>query len=299
MGTKVNGSLAVNESSNLRSLSRKLMLDRDGFVQLSIVLTHLAGVQLTTDEKDRALMANRISPIMIKHGFQSYAEYLQVIGKGDPVIVKEFVSVMTTHTTQFFREREQIDFFIKHVPAYIKKKKKEMDLSLRIWCAACSTGQEAYTIALILHKVIPDYTNWDIKFLATDIDLEALKRAASGRYSDTEIASLPKEYRLGSTIRNQTEGTDSYQIHPKICSSIRFAPFNLLERVYPFQHPFDFIFCRNVLYYFGELYSQRIVKRLEAALVPQGCLYLGANESSYVKSGNLERIGPAVYLKKT
>lgn len=299
MGTKLFANLQKPTShGDIQALSRQLAGDKEGFNQLSILLGHLAGVRLTHVDKDYALMANRIAPILVAHGIKDYKTYIKYIGQGNPKVIEEFVSVMTTHTTQFFREEVQIQHFIDLLPGYLKAKKDAFDLELRVWCAACSTGQEAYTLALILHDVIPNIQSWRIKFLATDIDVTALGRASRGQYSKAEIVSLPEKYQ--KKFLQPVLGTrgEQFQIAPDVVSHIRFAPLNLLDREYPFQHRFDFVFCRNVLYYFGQFDSETIVNKIEKVLSPKGYLYVGANESAYVKNSHLSRIGPAAYIKK-
>jgi chemotaxis protein methyltransferase CheR len=286
-------------SEDLQTLAYRLAADHHGFNQLSILLSHLTGVRLENIEKNYSLMSNRICPILISHGLKSYEEYLTLIGQGPPEVVTEFISVMTTHTTQFFREIVQIEEFQKTIPKVAQEKKTTLNTELRLWCAAASTGQEPYSLALALLESFNFSKSWTIKFLATDIDLAALEKAAKGQYSRTEIATLPQNYR--STYTREVIGSNGelFQIDRKLQSMIQFAPLNLLERHYPFKKLFDFIFCRNVLYYFGQMDAEKIVQKMTDALAPGGHLIVGTNESSYIKVPNLERIGTAFYRKKS
>lgn len=286
---------------DIQAFVREISSDRDGFNQLAILLTHLTGVRLTNLEKDYALMANRIYPILKTHGLTTYADYLRLIGQGNPAIIQEFVSVMTTHTTQFFRQEEQISQFVNTLPGYLRSKGISRSRELRIWCAACSTGQEAYSLLFSLREAMTELSHWEVKFLATDIDMTALERAAEGQYTNSEILSLPERYRklyLNPVQGNlQVRGQELFEIAPEMRASIRFAPHNLLDRNYPFKHQFDFIFCRNVLYYFGQVEASNSIQRIETVLAPGGYLFVGANESGYVRLPNMERIGPAIYRK--
>jgi len=289
-----------NVLEGIQTLNRNLLADQNGFARLSNLLTQLTGIHLPSTNKNQALMANRLSSIISNHGLHSYDEYFRVIGNGNKQIQDEFISALTTHTTQFFRESPQISLFKEILPDYLKYKEKKQQFEIRLWCAASSTGQEPYTLAMTLREVLPisDFSKWNIKMLATDIDPRSLEYAAQGKYTKSEIASLPEQHRKTYVTEVNTNGETHYQMDPRLQSMIRFARLNLLDNTYPFKHSFDFIFCRNVLIYFDEAMGMNVVRKMEAALAVEGYLFIGASESGYMKLKSLQQVLPSSYQKK-
>lgn len=273
-----------------------LQNDHSGFSALSDVLKKLSGINLPLNPKNCCLMACRLAPILRTKNLDSYQRYLQYILSAGDQARQEFVSALTTNTTHFFREPRHFDLLKLKLPELLKIKEKNPNREIRIWCSASSTGQEAYTLAMTLLESIPNISNWNIKFLATDIDQDVLEKASNGIYNSNEVESIPPLYRQ-KYFQKVADGGDYYQVKPQLRRIIQFAPFNLLSEKYPFRYPFDIIFCRNVLIYFDLKSSQQVVNKLSAALSLSGYLFLGHSESGAMKSPLLSQIGPASYQK--
>ncbi len=292
-------SYLTNVFEEMRHLNRDLMNDQVGFMRLSNYLGQLTGVSLPSNLKNHALMANRVGSILKTLKIKKYTEYFNILQQGDPRLINEFISALTTHTTHFFREVAQLDLFKKILIEYIKSKEKSSQTEIRIWCAAASTGQEPYSLAIIVKEVLAlqPFSRWNVKILATDIDLASLEYAAKGVYTPNDISSLPAEFQHYLSEK-KTKDISFYRIDQKLKSMIRFAPLNLMDVHYPFQNKFDFIFCRNVLIYFEDAVSTKIIGRFEDALSFGGHLIVGASESGYIKKCTLTQLAPSVYIKK-
>ena len=289
-----------NVLEGIQTLNRNLLADQNGFARLSNLLTQLTGIHLPSTNKNQALMANRLSSIISNHGLHSYDEYFRVIGNGNKQIQDEFISALTTHTTQFFRESPQISLFKEILPDYLKYKEKKQQFEIRLWCAASSTGQEPYTLAMTLREVLPisDFSKWNIKMLATDISSKVLKEAYQGVYSQDKVKTVNSVLLERYFDGERSNKGKTYQVKDELKRLIVFRRLNLMDEVYPFKGPFDFIFCRNVLIYFDLPTQQNIIAKLLKYLAPGGYLFTSHSENipSAFRS-QVDTLAPAVYRK--
>lgn len=288
-----------SETSNLHDIQKLLaglQADTTGFAEMARILKQHAGINLVLNEKNLTLMATRLVSTLQSYGCLTYWDYLRKL-QDHPTHVDELISAMTTNTTQFFRESVHFDFLKSQIVQMVREKQRSTQNELRIWCSAASTGQEIYTILMVLLSAIENPNLIQLQVLATDIDLEVLETASAGVYSQGEVEAVPEAYlqRYFDTIKTGT--TTKFRIKREVRSLIRFAPFNLLTEDYPFQFPFDVIFCRNVLIYFDRATGERVVDRLGAHLRPGGLLFLGHSETGLMKSKDLKTVSSAAYQK--
>lgn len=210
-------------------------------------------------------MKRRIDTLITKNSISNYKEYVALIKK-DPEKFEQFVNFLTINVSEFYRNPEQWQILDKEVfPALVQKFGK----NLKIWSAACSTGDEPYSLVMALSKHIP--LN-QIKIIATDIDKQVLDKARLGLYNEKSITSVPEEFKkkyfkkIGS----------SYQIADEIKRQVEFKEHNLLKDSYP--SGCHLIVCRNVLIYFTEEAKEDIYKKFNAALAKDGVLFIGSTE---------------------
>lgn len=272
--------------------------DVEGFKRIAALIKTLSGINLPTNEKNRILMASRLAEVLRSKGLTNYDQYFQVLQRQDRSDIAQLIEAMTTNTTDFFRENIHFDILSTLLPQIIREKQKTGSLELRILCLPCSTGQEPYSIAMMVSEAIPNLMAWNIKFLSADIDEEVLQRAAVGTYSETEARMVPpllrhKYFRPIPGARNA-----QLQVQPALKRMITFARFNLMDDPYPFKHPFDIIFCRNVLIYFERDTAVKVVNKLCRALRPGGYLFLGHSEVGIVGNELMTTIASAVYQRK-
>lgn len=276
---------ALNDFEDIK-LSDKM------FTKFAEHMYQLAGVDLPLTPKNHALIRNRIVKLLRRHSLKSYEEYWTMIEKGGSELTSEFISALTTNMTSFYRESNHFEFLAQVLPELHKK----FGNDIRLWCCAASTGQEPYTIAMTACEAMGDQYK-KIRLLATDIDLQVLKKASVGTYEEREMQGLPPVQRTKYFEKTKVQGDEFYRAKDQIHDMIRFAPFNLMNPKYEFQHQFHVIFCRNVLIYFDEQTTKKVIDNLTSCLAPGGYLILGHSESGNVKHVNLKPLSRAVYQK--
>ncbi|WP_413289866.1 CheR family methyltransferase [Bdellovibrio sp. HCB337] len=256
----------------------------------------IAGVDLPFSPKNHALLRNRLIKILRRRSLTSYEQYWDLVQTGTDEVMNEFVSALTTNMTSFFRESAHFDFLGKILPEQFGKVPE-----LRIWCCAASTGQEPYTIAMTVRDSLPESQVARTKILATDIDNQVLKKASIGKYDEKDMQGLDSARRLKyfSKVKSTDKktGEDLFQAGDDIHKLIRFANFNLMNETYVFQNKFHIVFCRNVLIYFDEATTKKVISNLANVVAPGGYLILGHSESGNVKHANLKPLSRAIYQK--
>jgi len=193
---------------------------------------------------------------------------------------RELLNLLTVNHTYFFRNEPQFKALKEKIlPEIIESKlnQKSERPSLRIWSAGCSTGEEPYTIAMIIDELIPDRQNWDIQILATDASVRVLDEAAQGVYGTAAMRLTPREYRDKYFDVLQIEKLEKYKIHDGIKQLVKFGFFNLMDTSYP--QGYDVIFCRNVVIYFDTQTVVNVMHKIYESLNPQGYLLIGYSES--------------------
>lgn len=230
-------------------------------------------------------MKRRIDTLIAKNGVKEYDKYVATL-KTDKVRFEEFVNYLTINVSEFYRNRDQWELLDKEIiPELIAKFGK----NLKIWSAACSTGDEPYSLVMALSRHLPLS---QIKILATDIDKQVIAKAKTGLYNEKSIASVPQDLKK----KYFTQVGPSFQISDEIKSRVEFKEHNLLQDAYPSDC--NLIVCRNVLIYFTEEAKEEIYRKFERALKPGGILFIGSTEQiiNYKETG-YERKNSFFYLK--
>jgi chemotaxis protein methyltransferase CheR len=279
------------------NLHEKLQLDDKGYRVLADALRQLSGIHMPVNQKNMTLMACRLAPLFRELKIDSYQVYLQRLRTKNPVFLQEFVGALTTNTTEFFREAQHFDLFPQVVSSLLTQKRDQNKQEIRVWCAAASTGQEPYTILMTLLEALPNAVSWKLRFLATDIDREALQRAANGVYKATELKNVNEPLQKKYFTIQEPGPNPIHRVKKSLKENIRFAEFNLTTNPYPFQFPFDIVFCRNVLIYFETEMGREIVNRIVESMAVGGFLFVGHSETGMVRSNKLKMEANAVYKR--
>jgi chemotaxis protein methyltransferase CheR len=232
-----------------------------------------SGLALTPEK--RYLVESRLGPVCRRFEIDNLSELLAGLRNGrDADLERAVIEAMTTNETFFFRDRTPFDLFRDVLlPRYLKNRASSRHL--RIWCAAASSGQEPYSLAMMLSEAAARLIGWRVEILATDISTEVLDRAKSGLYSQFEVQrGLP----IQLLLKYFTQVGDQWQIAPQIRSMVEFRPANLIKD-FSALGTFDIIYCRNVLIYFDAPTKTDVMRRLANALSPDGALLLGAAET--------------------
>ncbi len=272
---------------------QRLSGDEHGYHKLAAWLKSQAGIHMPPTPKNFTLMASRLSKIMSKLGIDSYAQLYQKLQQGDRDVQKAFIEALTTNKTEFFREAHHFEI-LPGIAQNLLKRKGE----LRIWCAAASRGHEPYSILFTLLESGLDPFKHRLKFLASDIDQTVLAEASKGVYRAEEVTDVPGSMRDRYMVKMRDTGRgDRWMVRDELRQLITFAPFNLVEFPYSFQHKFDIIFCRNVLIYFDRDTVTRVKEHLAQVLAPDGYLFIGHSETGSARVSTLQTIEAAVFKK--
>lgn len=286
---------ALKTSVNTKKVNfDTLVKDVVGFEKLSVYLKKIAGISLSTNEKSRSLMASRLMRVISDLDLSNYDEYISYLKNSGANATQQFVSALTTNTTQFFRESLHFDVLKNHLDELFNIVTSRHNKELRVWCAAASRGQEPYSILMsILSKKA--VTPQSVRLLASDIDIEVLSDAARGVYSKVELENVSNETRL--RFFKQLANRQNFQVKHELRDRISFSVFNLVYGQYSFSQKFDVIFCRNVLIYFEKQVAEKVIEKLVQQLRIGGLLFVGHCETGFVQAKNLKVIAHAVYEK--
>lgn len=262
------------------------------FIKLASYIKKNYGISISGQKKE--ILNARLAYVLSQNGFKSYTEFIGKLNDDKSgELAAMLVNKITTNHTYFMREKDHFYFFRDQVLPYLEKTVTDRDL--RIWCAACSTGEESYTLEMILSEYFEKHLmSWDTKVLATDISEQVLKEAAAGIYSADRLSVLPPEWI--SKYFTRLNG-DSYKVVDRIRNNVIYRKFNLIEQRYPFKKKFHVIFCRNVMIYFSNETKVWLVNRLYDILEPGGYLFIGHSEFIAKEESPFQYIMPAVYRK--
>ncbi|MDR1612524.1 MAG: chemotaxis protein CheR [Planctomycetota bacterium] len=278
----------------LESLGIELIPERE-FRELAAIISRHFGIKVGKNKL--TLVTGRIHPIMERHGFDSYGDYVQALKEDqNGNLLSELANHISTNHTGFYREDAHFAVLMKKVlPDIVARKNRMHDRDLRVWCAACSTGEEAYTIQFCLLKHFGiDYKGWRAGVLATDLSTAALDKAKAGRYAAQRVGDVPPDI-LARYFHRVDE--DTYEVAAAVRSEVTFRRLNLTRRDFPLKKQFDIIFCRNVMIYFDPPTRRALVEKFRNWLEDGGYLFIGHSESISWTADSLRYIAPSVYAK--
>lgn len=250
----------------------------DEFERLSDFIYRKSGIRF--EPKKIYFVVKRVEKRMDALAIKTFTEYLRYLrfSDRDGREFQSLIDLLTVNETYFFRDFPQLQTFAEHcLPDVVNKKLSCKDMTLRIWSAGCSTGEEPYTLSIILYEMLDDIKDWNVEILASDIDRRALERAKRGVYDRRSIKDVPSEY-LNRYFLAHSNG--SFVIGEEAKSVVKFEHLNLSDRmVLRKWRGFDFIFCRNVLIYFDDVSRKQVVDHFYIALNRGGYIFLGSSES--------------------
>ncbi len=258
-----------------------------------------AGINLMEGKKE--LMRTRLSKRMraLKfHDFKTYFSYVMNDSTGDELIF--LLDALSTNLTSFFREPQHFQYMAKELlPRWEQQRKAQHSHRLRIWSAACSSGEEPYTIAMVALEKSPYFAQGgDFKILATDLSTKVLNMAQTGNYGPERIKDIPAAYVKKFMTRTETaKGDKMYRMNDSVKKIISFRRFNLMDPL-PFKGPVDLIFCRNVMIYFDKETIGKLVEKYYNVLGKGGVLFIGHSESLSGLKHPFKYVGPCIYLKE-
>lgn len=262
------------------------------FRRISMFLKDRYGIDMTHKKE---IMDGRLSNMIRIRGFDSYDAYMNALMQDSSgEMEKELVNLLSTNHTYFMREFEHFEYMKKVVLPYLRKE-EENTQDLRIWCGAASSGEEPYTLAMLLLDFFGlEHDKWDTTVLATDISTEVLQSAVRGVYKKEQIAELPDNWKR--RFFKPVEDGEYFAVTDELKKEVLFRQFNLMDD-FPFRKKLHVIFLRNVMIYFDRPTKQSLIKKLYDVLEPGGYLFVGRTET--IEKGNVpfELVEPSIFRK--
>jgi len=273
--------------------TREFEFNDADFQALRTLVKQMTGINLA--ESKRELVYGRVSRRLRALNLTSFGAYRQLLQSGDGSELVAFCNALTTNLTAFFRESHHFDYLRDEVLTPLREAGRRRD-RIRIWSSACSSGEEPYSIAMTIAETIPDWAQWDIKILATDLDSDILARAQRGRYAADRLRGMDPG-RVGKFFKEIKEGGEtSYQITPEFERLITFKQINLMHDL-PMTGPLNVIFCRNVIIYFDKETQRELFTRIARLQRPSHLLFLGHSETLFKVSDEYSLIGKTIYRR--
>lgn len=269
-----------------------LTISNQDFNRLVTFMKGSYGIDLS---KKQQLITGRLSRTIMGMGFSSFTDYVDHILKNkNPQDIEILINKLTTNYTFFMREKTHFDFFKDTILPWLEQTKKNKVLS--IWSAGCSSGEEPYTISMILKEYFGARgSSWDTRVLATDISQRVLATAQNAVYEEESLQELPPGW--AKKYFRKSKETGLYTVAPEIKSNVIFRTFNLMDPI-QFRLKFDVIFCRNVMIYFDGPTKEALVERFYNASIPGAYLLIGHSEGLNKATNPYTYIMPATYRKK-
>lgn len=245
----------------------------EDFEFIAALLKERSGLVLSSDKT--YLLESRLIPVARKRGLKGLDDLVDTIRRTHPEpLIRDVTDAMTTNESFFFRDTKPFDLFRDNVLPHLLAGRADKKF-FRIWCAAASTGQEPYSLAIILREQAAKLVGWKYEIIGTDLSREVLERAKSGLYSQFEVQrGLPIQF----LVKYFEKKEDQWQIKPEIRGMVQYRELNLLHDLKPLG-TFDVVFCRNVLIYFDQPTKGRILENISKLMPQDGMLFLGGAET--------------------
>jgi len=271
-----------------------VVLDRARFVRFADLVTATLGIKMPAAKV--TLLENRLRGRMRQLGISSldaYEEYLFRSAQSSEELV-HFCDVVTTNKTDFFREPQHFEFLRNRALPSLASERPGAEL--RVWCAGCSSGQEAYTLAMVTSEFAEQHGR-RFSILATDISTRMLAQGKKAVYPESLVDPIPLELRKKYLLRSKDRRQALVRIVPELRRAVSFERLNFMDRDYRRRGVYDAIFFRNVMIYFDKTTQEAVVNRLAQSLTPGGYLFIGLSESLVGARVPLATVGPAILRK--
>lgn len=267
------------------------MITDQEFQRIVSYVKRKSGINLS---EKKVLVQGRLDNYMQRNGYSSYHEFMDLVEKfPNGPEAEDLLNSLTTNHTYFWREYEQFLYLKQKVFPELKRH-TDSTKDWRIWCAASSTGEEPYTLAMLCMDFLGlEHPDWDTTILATDIDTKVLEKAVKGIYMKNSVEQLPQQYvrRFFRPINQE-----QYQVKEELKKQVLFRQFNLMNQL-PFRKPLHVVFIRNVMIYFDESTKEKLLENIYEKMVPGGYLFIGSTESISQSNTKFRYVRPSIYRK--
>ena len=268
------------------------------FEKFKKLIVEKSGINLTNQKKEllKSRLAKRLRALDMKD-FSEYYNYLTNNDSAGSELVL-MLDCISTNKTEFFRENQHFEYLRNTIlPELVVNKKVKGEHTFRVWSAGCSSGEEPYTLAIVLSEFLNPIASWDVKILATDISTKVLLKAKEGVYEKEKVNTVPLNLLQKYFEKDADKGAVRFQVKSSLKNLVVFSRFNLMEEHYPFKKPFVIIFCRNVMIYFDKQTQGKIINKFYEHLAAGGYFLVGHSESLAGVKTNFHYTIPTIYKK--
>jgi chemotaxis protein methyltransferase CheR len=292
----------LQEASERRTSSAQLMpsaqltpLSEKEFSRLSTFIYDQCGIKIT--EAKKVLLEARLQKRLKHYNLKSFSHYCDFLfspeGMDEELI--EMIDVVTTNKTDFFREPNHFSYLANHAIRDLVLEKQKR--SIAVWSAGCSSGEEPYTIAMVLSECTHTIKDFHFLVLATDISTKVLEKAKLAIYESERVATIPMELRKKYLLKSRDSSKQLYRIAPELRHTVKFRRLNFMDVDFGFREPLDVIFCRNVIIYFDKATQKMLLHKFCQYLSPAGYLFMGHSETILGMDVPLVQVAPTIYRK--
>ncbi len=256
-----------------------------------------SGINLGTEKMQ--LLRSRLAKLLRGKECESFKAYYDiVVADSSGVELSKLLDAVSTNTTHLFREISHFEFLKKLIDGWTSDSQwRAANNELRIWSAGCSSGEEPYSLAMVVHDALQKHPGIKPRILATDISTQVLGQAMRGQFVAERAKSVPPAFRAKYLKKVQAEQSEAFRATADIRNLIKFSRFNLMTPTFPFKLGFHVIFCRNVMIYFDQTTQEGLVNRYAKSLVSGGHLMIGHSESLNGIDHPLDYVEPTIYRR--
>lgn len=274
----------------------KVQLTQKEFDKLSQFITSEYGIKLPPEKK--IMLQSRLQRRLKALGITDYKKYIEYVfsdeGKKQELI--HMIDVVTTNKTDFFRENKHFEVLLDRLLPEMQQGQRYQK-QLKAWSAGCSSGEEPYTLAMVLSEFGINHPGFDFSILATDISYQMLNKGAEAIYPEDKVNIIPMSLKKRYLLRSKDRNQKTVRIAPQLRQKITFKRHNLMDQHYNINETFDLVFCRNVLIYFYRENQEKIINKLCERLRPGGYFFLGHSESILNLNVPLKQIESTIYKR--
>ena len=272
---------------------REFQFTESMFEQIRELVKHHTGIVLSDGKQD--MVYGRLTRRLRALDLSDFDSYLTLIKREDEQELTHLVNAITTNLTSFFREEHHFEYLKNTVfPSLLEKNAATQ--KIRIWSAGCSTGEEPYSIAMVVREFFEDYDGWDVKVVATDLDSNVIDKGKAGVYDIGRVDGLSLEYKKRWMKRGKGDQSNLVKMKSELQNLITFKQLNLLHG-WPIKGPIDIIFCRNVVIYFDKETQRNLFDRYADVLSSDGHIFIGHSENMFNVCDRFESLGNTIYQR--
>lgn len=282
-------------NSRLNEIFRA-QLTQEEFDKLSRFIYKESGIKMPPVK--RVMLQSRLQKRLRELNMTSFKEYIDYVfskeGLNNEII--HMLDVVSTNKTDFFREPVHFDFLTQTVlPLFISDRSKPR--TIKVWSAGCSSGEEPYTLAIVLADFAEKNPGFDFSIIGTDISTQILQKAVDAVYKEDRVSNIPYDTKKKYFLKSKDRTNPTVKVASNLRSKVRFGRLNFMDTFYDIPETFDVVFCRNVLIYFDRETQEKVIQRLCEKLRPDGYFFLGHSESIMNMNVPLKQVKPTIFIK--